>query len=93
MSDNHSTKNYFASGADELVIGGKLTILPGAEVLGADGLSGKPAAALPYLEDSKATSAAALREDFNQLLAAIRAAGLMADPPQENRVNPNARNR
>ena len=38
MSDNHSTKNYFASGGDELVIGGKLTILPGAEVLGADGL-------------------------------------------------------
>jgi hypothetical protein len=81
MSDNHSTKNYFASGGDELVIGGKLTILPGAEVLGADGLSGKPAAALPYLEDSKATSAAALREDFNQLLAAIRAAGLMAETP------------
>lgn len=70
MSDNHSTKNYFASGGDELVIGGKLTILPG-----------KPAAALPYLEDSKATSAAALREDFNQLLAAIRAAGLMAETP------------
>ena len=33
-----NTRNYMAHGGDELVIGGKLTFLPGATVEGADGL-------------------------------------------------------
>ena len=37
MPDTHVTKNYFTEGGDELVIGGKLTVLEGAEV---EGLSG-----------------------------------------------------
>ena len=32
MPDTHVTKNYFAHGGNELVIGGKLTFLEGAEV-------------------------------------------------------------
>ena len=33
-----NTRNYMAHGGDELVIGGKLTFLPGAVVEGAEGL-------------------------------------------------------
>lgn len=76
-----NTRNYFADGGEELVIGGRLTILPGAEISGADGLSCAQTAQLSYLEDSKSTSAAALREDFNQLLAALRTTGIMAGAP------------
>ena len=32
MPNTHNTKNYFAHGGNELVIGGKLTFLEGAEV-------------------------------------------------------------
>ena len=38
MSNGYNAKNYFAHGGNELVIGGKLTFLPGAEVEGADAL-------------------------------------------------------
>ncbi len=81
MSD-HNTKNYFAHGGNELVISGKLTFLPGATVEGAEGLfdlpAGNPVTALPFLADSEATTVAALREDYNRLLATLRTAGLMA---------------
>ena len=111
MPNTHNTKNFFAHGGNELVIGGKLTFLEGAEVenfpgesggggeytlptasastlggvkvgsgltitdgvLSADGIT--PAA---YQADSEATSVAALKSDFNDLLAALRTAGLMA---------------
>ena len=81
MSDNRSTKNYFAHGGNELVIGGKLTFLPGAAVEGGEGLFDLPegggAVKLPFLADSTATTVATLREDYNRLLAALRTAGLM----------------
>ena len=80
MSD-HNTKNYFAHGGNELVVGGKLTFLPGATVEGADGLFDLPSsggACLPFLADSTANTVAQLREDYNRLLAALRTAGLMA---------------
>ncbi len=81
MSSTNTTKNYFAHGGNELVIGGKLTFLEGATVEGGDGLFDCPGENnKPYLEyqaDSSATSVAALREDFNNLLAALRTAGLM----------------
>ena len=32
MANTYNTKNYFAHGGNELVIGGKLTFLEGAEV-------------------------------------------------------------
>ena len=76
-------KNYFAHGGNELVIGGKVTFLPGATVEGGEGLIDVPSGAespetcLPFLEDSTATTVAQLREDYNRLLAALRTAGLM----------------
>lgn len=79
MSD-HNTKNYFAYGGNELVVGGRLTFLPGATVEGAEGLFDLPAgggSSLPFLADSTATTVAALREDYNRLLSALRDAGLM----------------
>ena len=82
---SNMARNYHAHGGAEWVVGGKLTFLPGATVEGAEGLfdvpSGASAAQLPYLEDSKATSAASLREDYNKLLAVLRTAGLMAAAP------------
>ena len=78
-------KNYFAHGGSELVIGGRLTFLPGASVEGADGLFDLPAsdavAQLPALPDSEASTVTALRQDYNNLLAALRAVGLMASAP------------
>ena len=82
---SNTARNYHAHGGAEWVVGGKLTFLPGATVEGAEGLfdvpSGASAVQLPYLEDSKATSAASLREDYNKLLAALRTADLMAAAP------------
>lgn len=61
MSD-HNTKNYFAHGGNELVVGGRLTFLPGATVEGAEGLFDLPAggggSSLPFLADSTATTVA-----------------------------------
>ena len=84
---SNMTKNYHAHGGSEWVVGGKLTFLPGAIVEGAEGLFDVPsgaAAQIPYIEDSKATSAAALREDYNKLLAALRLVGIMAPVPETN---------
>jgi len=84
----HNTKNYTAQGGSLTVIGGelqilgKLTIEPGAEVAGLDGVSPPagvgftPAEALP---DSTATTIVQLKDDFNDLLAGLRAAGILAD--------------
>lgn len=81
MSNGYNAKNYFAHGGGELVIGGKLTFLPGAEVEGADAL---PAAfaneenmQIPNQKESEAATVAALREDFNDLLNKLKTAGLM----------------
>ena len=112
MPDTHNTKNFMAHGGNELVIGGKLTILPGAVVEGLEGGGSRgegytlPAATASTLSgikvgsglsvtqdgvlsadgitpaahqvDSEATTIAALKEDFNTLLAALHTAGLMA---------------
>ena len=90
MSDAHNTRNYFAHGGSELVIGGRLTFLPGASVEGADGLfdlpdppTGGGVAQLPALPDSEASTVTALRQDYNNLLAALRTAGLMAPVPAD----------
>ena len=94
---SNTARNYHAHGGAEWVVGGKLTFLPGATVEGAEGLfdvpSGAGAAQLPYLEDSKATSAASLREDYNKLLAALRTAGLMdAAPTAETEADQSSKN-
>ena len=74
-----NTHNYFAQGGNELVIGGKLTFLPGATIEGGGDLFRQPPSFEPigYVADSEATTIAALKDDFNALLAAIRTAGLM----------------
>ena len=91
MDNTRSTKNYAAHGGNEWVIGGKLTFLPGATVEGADTLFGAvPSEAVtpPYVPDSKATTAAALRDDFNKLLAAMREAGIIAASPDTAVADP-----
>lgn len=81
---SNTARNYYAHGGSEWVIGGKLTFLPGATVEGADTLFGDlPEAELiehtpAYVPDSTATTVAALREDFNGLLAALREADILA---------------
>ena len=74
-----NTHNYFAQGGNELVVGGKLTFLPGAIIEGVDDLFGQPPSFEPigYVADSEATTIAALKDDFNALLAALRSCGLM----------------
>ena len=100
MSDAHNTRNYFAHGGSELVIGGRLTFLPGASVEGTDGLFDLPdlptsggVAQLPALPDSEATTVTALRQDYNNLLAALRTAGFMAPAPADGAVMDNDRHR
>ena len=74
-----SVMNYHTDGGNEWVIGGKLTFMPGAIVEGADGLFDLPTGKqLPAIADSEASTVAAMREDYNSLLAALRKAGLMA---------------
>ena len=81
-----ATRNYHAHGGNEWVIGGKLTLLPGAIVEGAEGLFDSPDGGVQplfFMADSEATTVAVLREDHNRLLAALREAGLMAPAPAE----------
>jgi len=85
MSSN--TKNYHAHGGNEWVVGGKLTFLPGAKVEGLDELlqgQGSSVVQIPYIQDSEATTVAAMRTEHNALLAALRDAGLMAPAPDES---------
>ena len=78
MPETHITKNYFSDGGDELVIGGKLTILEGAQVENFPGTnSGGTSSKAAYLADSEASTVANLKNDFNTLLSSLRAAGLM----------------
>ena len=91
MDNTRNTRNYAAHGGNEWVIGGKLTFLPGATVEGADTLFGAVPGEVvkaPYVPDSKATTAAALREDFNKLLAALRSVGVLAAEEPDNEEQP-----
>ena len=88
MNNTNITRNYHAHGGSEWVIGGKPTFLPGATGEGAEGLFALPSASTPaspttpYIADSEATTVAALKDNFNALLAALRTAGLMAAAPE-----------
>lgn len=75
----HGTPGAIGAHGAKSVIGGKLTFLPGATIEGGDDLFGQsePAAQIAYIANSEATTIAALKDDFNGLLAAIRNAGLM----------------
>ena len=76
MSD-YQTQNYTIQGGNETVIGGKLTFLPGATVEGLEEALSIPQA--DDLTDSTASTVEALRDDFNDLLRALREANLMVN--------------
>ena len=79
----HGTPGAIGAHGAKSVIGGKLTFLPGAIIEGGDDLFGQPPSFEPigYVADSEATTIAALKDDYNSLLAAIRNAGLMESAP------------
>ena len=82
---SQSSRNYHAHGGNEWVVGGKLTFLPGATVEGAEGVFDLPAGEplrLPPIPASEATTVATLREDFNRLIEALKAVGLMTTDAQ-----------
>ena len=79
MANTYNSKNYMAHGGEELVIGGKLTFLDGAEVENFPGsTSSGTAGGKPYVADSEATTVANLKNDFNALLAVLRTAGVLS---------------
>ena len=87
MANTYNTKNYFAHGGEQLVIGGKLTFLEGAEVENFPGGNTNSTEA-PYVADSEATTVAALKTDFNSLLAALRIAGILSATAPETTETP-----
>ena len=79
MANTYNSKNYMAHGGEELVIGGKLTFLDGAEVENFPGsTSSGTTGGKPYVADSEATTVANLKNDFNALLAVLRTAGVLS---------------
>ena len=70
---SYNAKNYTEQGGDITHIGGKLVFEEGASV---EGLPGSTPA--ENQADSTASTVAALKDDFNALLAKLKAAGLMA---------------
>ena len=87
MANTYNTKNYFAHGGEQLVIGGKLTFLEGAEVENFPGGNTNSIEA-PYVADSEATTVVALKADFNDLLAALRTAGILSATAPETTETP-----
>lgn len=75
---SYNSRNYAAQGGSEWVVGGKLTFLPGAVIEGGEDLFGSPALQIDHIPASEATTVAALRDDLNALLTALKTAGLMA---------------
>lgn len=79
-----TTKNYTEQGGNVTHIGGKLVFDEGASV---EGLPGSTPA--ENQAESTAATVAALKEDFNALLAKLKAAGLMAaDAEAKEASNP-----
>ena len=79
----HGTPDAIGAHGAKSVIGGKLTFLPGAVIEGGDDLftPSPPFDQIAYVPDSEATTIAALKDDYNALLATIRNAGLMESAP------------
>ena len=74
---SYNTKNYTEQGGEKTVIGGTLEFTADAKVVNFPAGSITPAATQA---DSTASTVSALKEDFNALLAKLKAAGLMAVP-------------
>ena len=79
MSD-YNAKNYTEQGGDVTHIGGKLIFEEGSSV------EGLPSSFTPAETQaaSEATTVEALKEDFNTLLAKLKAAGLMTADDDTN---------
>lgn len=72
---------YLAHGGEEVVVGGKVTILEGAVIDDRREAHVAPTAPdVAVVPDSTATTIAALRADYNALLEVLRAAHLIAGP-------------
>ena len=74
-------KNYLTDGGDRLVIGGTLEIREGASVTGLPSAAADSPGVVRIAANQAASAAsdvAALTADFNTLLAALKAAGIMA---------------
>jgi len=74
-------KNYSTDGGDRLVIGGTLEIQEGASVTGLPSATADSSGVVRIAANQAASVAAdiaALTADFNTLLAALKAAGIMA---------------
>ena len=65
----YNVKNYTEQGGEVTHIGGKLVFDEGASIEGC---------LIENQAESSATAVAALKDDFNSLLAKLKAAGLMA---------------
>ena len=77
----YNAKNYMAQGGDRLVIGGTLEIQEGASVTGLPSAAADSPGVVRTAANQAASAAAdvaALTADFNTLLAALKAAGIMA---------------
>ena len=74
---SYNAKNYTEQGGETTRIGGRLVIEEGGSV---EGLPSFPVA--ENQEASEASTVAALKEDFNGLLAKLKAAGLV-EPDEE----------
>ena len=80
---SYNAKNYTEQGGDVTHIGGKLVFEEGASV---EGLPGSIPA--ENQAASTATTVVALKDDFNALLAKLKAAGLMtADSTADAETN------
>ena len=80
----HGTPGAIGAHGAKSVIGGKLTFLPTATVEGGDNLFGGAGITLAAnLPASNATTIAALKDDFNALLSALKAVGLMEADGQQ----------
>lgn len=78
---SYTTKNYTEQNGEVTVIGGKLIIEGTLEF--AEGAEVPSAGTAENQADSTATTIAGLKDDFNTLLAALKAAGLMEADAEE----------
>ena len=73
---SYNAKNYTEQSGDRTVIGGVLEFKEGARVIGLPPSDIAPAS---FQKPSEATTVAALKDDFNTLLANLKAAGFVSD--------------
>ena len=85
----YNTKNYTEQGGEKTVIGGEVVVKGKVVVEEGGSVEGLPSA--PKAENqpaSEATTVADLKEDFNALLAKLKAAGLMEEDSEEPTEDP-----